>query len=484
MAVMDIMTCSAPFFFTLSRRLSTHPSAPESRFSAPHSLPRVFSPIGFITHRRREREGVAVQAIFWGQERSKRVASPRPHHDIIISAEDFSQVKQEKETATVVELPLTLTVSVISSISQIPADHWDACALDSTGPESANPFITHAFLSSLEDSKSAVPEEGWLPQHLVARHGDGSILGVVPLYLKSHSYGEYVFDHSWANAFYRYGGAYYPKLQSCVPFTPATGPRILVRNGPFHDQVFDGLCKCMQQLTGQMGASSVHITFPTKQEWDRVGQLGYLQRIGMQYHWKNCNYGSFDDFLMDLKQSKRKNIRQERKKVQAQNLQLKRLRGDDIKPWHWDAFYKFYRNTTDNKWGQAYLTREFFHLMGSRMGDRVLLVIAEENGKLVAGALNLIGGDTLFGRNWGCSNEAHYHALHFEACYYQAIEAAIEWGLKTVEAGAQGEHKIQRGYLPTATYSAHYIPDPDFQDAISSFLQRETIQVRFCTLSM
>ncbi|KAG0590537.1 hypothetical protein M758_1G114000 [Ceratodon purpureus] len=422
---------------------------------------------------------VIPTALFWGERRSSKRVTPRPNREqFVISAEQVSQQAKQETARESDASPLTLTVSVVSSISLVSAEAWDLCALEAAGPEAVNPFVSHAFLSSLEDSKSAVAEEGWLPQHLVARDASNEVLGVVPLYLKSHSYGEYVFDHAWANAFFRYGGKYYPKLQCCVPFTPATGPRILVRTGSFREQVFDGLAKCMQQLTDQMKASSLHITFPERQEWERVAKMGYLQRMGVQYHWKNRNYSSFDDFLMDLKQSKRKNIRQERKKVVAQNLTLKRLRGDDIKPHHWDAFYTFYRNTTDNKWGQAYLTREFFHLMGERMGDRVLLVVAEDKGDLVAGALNLIGGDTLFGRNWGCKEYAHYHALHFEACYYQAIEAAIEMKLQTVEAGAQGEHKIQRGYLPTATYSAHYLPDPDFHDAIESFLLRENVQTK------
>ncbi|BBN04168.1 uncharacterized protein MPTK1_3g02300 [Marchantia polymorpha subsp. ruderalis] len=429
----------------------------------------------------RKTSGHEIRALFWGRERKKELQPFQ--RDLSLSAEEATTANVEvsrgatQDESNAADLS-TITVSVISSISRVSAEEWDSCATDASGVEAINPFVLHDFLLSLEESKSASQEEGWLAQHLVARDGVGNVLGVVPLYLKSHSYGEYVFDHAWANAYFRYGGNYYPKLQSCVPFTPATGPRILVRAGPFREQVFDGLAKAMQQLTHQMKASSINVTFPRENEWERMGKLGYLQRIGMQYHWENRNYKSFDDFLMDLKQGKRKNIRQERKKIQVQNLKMKRLRGDDIKPYHWDAFYDFYRNTTDNKWGQAYLSREFFHMMGSRMGDKVLLVVAEDGGELVGGALNLIGGDTLYGRNWGCAPRVYYPSLHFEACYYQAIEAAIEWGLKRVEAGAQGEHKIQRGYIPKATYSCHYIADPDFRRAIESFLNQETLQMR------
>eukprot|EP00897_Mesotaenium_endlicherianum_P006065 jgi/Mesen1/5487/ME000276S04616 len=289
--------------------------------------------------------------------------------------------------------PLTMTVSVVSSLAAVPAEDWDACA-----------------------------DEGWLPQHLVARDSAGTILGAVPLYLKGHSYGEYVFDHSWASAYSRFGGSYYPKLQACVPFTPATGPRIMARAGPHRDVVFRGLCQAMTQIADQFRVSSLHVTFPTESEWQQLGKLGFLRRTGMQYHWLNRNYSTC---------GKRKNIRQERKKVVSQGLVLKRLRGDDIKPHHWDAFYSFYRNTTDQKWGQAYLTREFFHMMGERMGSDVLLVVAEDQGKLVGGALNLVGGDALYGRNWGAEPGTHYPFLHFEACYYQ-----MEYTLQLLDSEA------------------------------------------------
>ncbi|XP_010533223.1 PREDICTED: uncharacterized protein LOC104809035 isoform X3 [Tarenaya hassleriana] len=370
-----------------------------------------------------------------------------------------------------------ISLVVVSSILEIPSAEWDACARDATGPEKYNPFLCHGFLSSLEETGCAVKETGWTPCHIVAKDESEIILGVAPLYLKSHSYGEFVFDHAWADAYYSFGARYYPKFQSCVPFTPVTGPRILVRNNPFKDQVFDAIVSAMKDLTDKSQISSLHITFPSETEWARCAQKGFLQRIGMQYHWTNRDYKSFDEFLMDMKQSKRKNIRQERKKIVTQNLKMRRLRGHEIKARHWDSFYGFYRNTTDNKWGSPYLTREFFHSLGSKLGDEVLLVLAEEGDEPVAGALNLIGGDTIFGRLWGCRPESYYPSLHFEACYYQAIEAAIELNLKTVEAGAQGEHKVQRGYLPVKTFSCHYLADVSFRQAIEEFLARESNQV-------
>lgn len=370
-----------------------------------------------------------------------------------------------------------ISLSVVSSILDIESEDWDTCASDANGLGKFDPFTSYAFLSSLEESGSAVQETGWLPQHIIALDENKNTIGVVPLYLKSHSNGEYVFDYSWADAYYRYGQQYYPKLQSCVPFTPVTGPRILVRDIWCKDQVFDILVQALKDLTAKLQVSSLHITFPCESEWHKLKDGGFLQRTGMQYHWKNRNYKNFDEFLMDMKQSKRKNIRQERKKIAVQNLKMKRLRGDEIKAEHWDSFYQFYRNTTDNKWGRAYLTRDFFHTLGTKMGDRALLVVAEEGDELVAGALNLIGGDTLFGRLWGCLPRVYYPSLHFEACYYQAIEAAIELNLKKVEAGAQGEHKIQRGYLPVTTYSCHYILDEGFRRVIGEFLMHEAAQV-------
>ncbi|CAK7357195.1 unnamed protein product [Dovyalis caffra] len=438
-----------------------------------------------------------ISALFWGSKKSVE------RKELDVSLKDSILIGSGLEGTSANQMTLKkISLSIISSISEVSSDGWDACSLDATGPDKFNPFLTHDFLSSLEESGSAVKETGWMPSHIVAMDDSENVLGVVPLYLKSHSYGEFVFDHSWADAYYGFGSRYYPKFQCCVPFTPVTGPRILVRNTPFRDQIFDVLVSALKDLTAKSQVSSLHITFPTEKEWHKLKEQGFLQRIGMQYHWKNRNYKNFDEFLMDMKQSKRKNIRQERKKISAQNLNMKRLRGYEIKARHWDTFYSFYRNTTDNKWGTPYLTREFFHIMGSKMGDQLLLVVAEEGDELVAGALNLIGGDTLFGRLWGCHPKAYYPSLHFEACYYQtiehymlqslalcdrlsmlgylmqAMEAAIELNLNTVEAGAQGEHKIQRGYLPVTTYSCHYLIDEAFRKAIEEFLVRESTQVK------
>ncbi|XP_050209637.1 uncharacterized protein LOC126660273 [Mercurialis annua] len=414
-----------------------------------------------------------TSALFWG---SKKPSEPRVSD---FPLEEFTLTGSGSEDGSANQvIPKKISISVISSISEVSPDDWDTCNLDSTGPEKLNPFLLHSFLSSLEESGSAVKETGWMPSHIIAKDEHENVLGVVPLYLKSHSYGEFVFDHSWADAYYGFGSRYYPKFQCCVPFTPVTGPRILVRNTSIRDQVFDSMVSALKNLALKAQVSSLHITFPSEEEWTKLKEKGFLQRIGMQYHWKNRNYKNFDEFLMDMKQSKRKNIRQERKKIPAQNLTMKRLQGDEITARHWDSFYNFYKNTTDNKWGTPYLTREFFHIMGSKMGDRVLLVIAEEGDELVAGSLNLIGGDALYGRLWGCHPRAYYPSLHFESCYYQAIEAAIELNLGTVEAGAQGEHKIQRGYLPVTTYSCHYLTDEAFRKVIGDFLVRESSQVQ------
>ncbi|KAL5787015.1 hypothetical protein ACOSP7_003964 [Xanthoceras sorbifolium] len=414
-----------------------------------------------------------INALFWGSKKSTE------QKELDFSLGDFTLKGSGSEGVSENQgTPKKIYLSVVSSILEVSSDDWDACAIDATGHENFNPFLTHGFLSSLEESGSAVKETGWAPCHIIAKDECENILGVVPLYLKSHSYGEFVFDHSWADAYYGYGLRYYPKFQCCVPFTPVTGPRILVRNTPLKEQVTDVIITALKDLTAKSRVSSLHITFPSETEWNKLREQGFLPRIGMQYHWKNRNYKNFDEFLMDMKQNKRKNIRQERKKISTQNLTMKRLRGHEIKASHWDSFYKFYKNTTDNKWGTPYLTRDFFHNMGSKMGDQVLLVVAEEGDELVAGALNLIGGDTLYGRLWGCDPRAYYPSLHFEACYYQAIEAAIELNLNTVEAGAQGEHKIQRGYMPVTTYSCHYLMDEDFRKPIENFLVRESTQVK------
>ncbi|WP_207478207.1 GNAT family N-acetyltransferase [Arenibaculum pallidiluteum] len=358
----------------------------------------------------------------------------------------------------------SLELSVLDGIGRVDPAEWDACA----GTD--NPFLSHAFLLALEDSRSTGPKTGWLPRHLALRDASGRLIGGVPAYVKSHSYGEYVFDHAWANAYERAGGRYYPKLQVAVPFTPVTGPRLLVRpDAP--DGAARLLIGGLEQVAERLGVSSVHATFPIASEWEAFGEAGWLLRLGYQFHWRNEGYGSFEDFLAALSSRKRKAIRKERESVAASGLTLRTLTGGEITARHWDAFHRFYEGTVDRKWGWAYLTRDFFHMLGERLGDRVVLVVAEDDGRPVAGALNLRGADALYGRNWGAAGE--YPNLHFEACYYRAIDFAIAHGLARVEAGAQGEHKIARGYLPVRTYSAHWIADPGLRDAVDDFLRRE-----------
>ena len=360
---------------------------------------------------------------------------------------------------------IELEVRVVERIADISRSQWDACA----GAD--NPFLSHDFLDALEQSLSVSADEGWLPRHLAAFDGEGRLAAAMPLYLKGHSQGEYVFDHSWAQAWERAGGRYYPKLLSAVPFTPVTGRRMLIR--PDVDQAaYEGaLADAMLQLVEQSGVATLHVNFLTAAEQERLGEFGFLKRTGQQFHWQNDGYADFQDFLNALSSRKRKNIRKEREAVAAQGVTMHVLTGDALDSSHWDAFYGFYRNTTDRKWGWDYLKRPFFSCLQERMADRIALVMAEHEGEWVAGALNLIGSDTLYGRNWGCV--AHFKNLHFEACYYQAIEFAIGRGLSRVEAGAQGQHKLQRGYLPQETYSAHYIADPNFRSAIEDFLRRE-----------
>lgn len=359
----------------------------------------------------------------------------------------------------------TLIARIVSRVADVPAAAWDACA----GAD--NPFVSHAFLDVLEASGSVGAETGWLPQHIVLSDGRGRIVGCVPAYVKSHSYGEYVFDWGWAEAYERAGGRYYPKLQVAVPFTPVTGPRLLLHpDAPAGTAA--ALAEALVRLAERRGASSVHVTFHAEGEEEVLSRAGFLARIGHQYHWHNDGYASFDDFLAALSSRKRKAIRKERAEVAARGLKLKTLCGRDLEEKHWAAFHRFYQDTTERKWAHAYLTRDFFHLLGERLADRVVLVVAEAaDGEVVAGALNLLGGDTLYGRYWGCDADVRY--LHFEACYYQAIECAIAQGLKRVEAGAQGEHKIQRGYLPQVTFSAHWIADPRLRAAIERFLATE-----------
>ena len=365
-----------------------------------------------------------------------------------------------------------IVVKVIPSISEVSPEDWDRCA------GTSHPFTRHAFLSALEDSGSATAQTGWYPQHLIIESLTGDVLGASPLYLKNHSYGEFVFDWGWADAFERSGGKYYPKLQCSVPFTPVTGPRFLIPKTVGDKQSIilkQALGGAMVQLAERMDVSSIHVTFSSKEEWKMLTDVGFLQRIGQQFHWYNNGYVNFDDFLDQLTSRKRKQIRKERRAVSDKNLVIRALTGPEIKERHWDSFFNFYLSTTDKKWGSSYLTRPFFSMLGERMGDQVVLIIVEDAGNLVAGALNLKSDDTLYGRNWGCLE--NYKFLHFEACYYKAIDYAIEHGLMRVEAGAQGPHKIQRGYLPSPTYSAHWIKHPGLKDAIEGFLDQERLAI-------
>jgi predicted N-acyltransferase len=312
---------------------------------------------------------------------------------------------------------------------------------------------------------------GWLPAHLVLRDGHGALAALMPCYLKSHSSGEYVFDHAWAQAYERAGGRYYPKLQSAVPFTPVTGPRILVRPGFPEDEARAYLAQAAIQTAKQYRASSWHVTFARQEEWEALGKLGLLQRTDTQYHWHNRGYENFDAFLAALASRKRKTIRKEREQARASGVTIDWLTGSDIKEEHWDAFFAFYMDTGSRKWGTPYLNRAFFSLVGERMANRILLVMAKREGFYIGGALNFIGGDTLYGRYWGCLETHNF--LHFEACYYQAIDYAIANKLAHVEAGAQGDHKLARGYEPETTYSLHYFADPGLASAVASYLRQE-----------
>jgi predicted N-acyltransferase len=362
----------------------------------------------------------------------------------------------------------TLTLTLHAKIAEIDAADWDACAGE------GNPFVSHAFLSTMEDSGSANARTGWLPQHAVLRTEDQQVVAIAPMYAKSHSYGEYVFDHGWANALERAGKPYYPKLQAAVPFSPVPGPRLLRR--PANGVPVATMANALEQACDSLGVSSVHVAFCTEAEWNGLGEAGWLRRIGMQFHWENEGYTSFDDFLGALSSRKRKVLRRERRDANAAGLTFHALSGADITERHWDAFYRFYQSTVDRKWGSAYLTRSFFSLLGERLGHRVVLMYAENAGKPVAGALNLAGDEALYGRNWGCRGDWPF--LHFELCYYRAIDWAIEHGLKRVEAGAQGRHKIQRGYLPKPTYSAHWIAHTGLRRAVENFLVAERMGIQ------
>ncbi|KAG2423935.1 hypothetical protein HXX76_014876 [Chlamydomonas incerta] len=439
---------------------------------------------------------------------------------------------------------MRLEVRVVDSITKVPQHEWDGVVHTCSGGE-VNPTLLWSFLHAMEESGSACPRTGWLPQHVIVRElpGDGDsasssaapgaatpagvdserqasgagtstsdsrgdhrpgagaaaargrLLGCVPMYLKGHSYGEYVFDSSWADFASRLGMRYYPKLQAAVPFTPVTGSRLLVAGDLEAGEraaVVRALGRALISMADQTDISGVHLTFTTGEEWAALAELGFKQRLGLQFHWDNPGYESFDAFLADLKQSKRKNIRQERKSIEKAGLAVHRLRGGELTAAHWDRFYEFYLSTVDRKWGNAYLTRDFFQRLGDTMPDQVLLVAATDAGaaapspsaapeadSLVAAALNLVGSHALFGRNWGVAEGRDVKNLHFELCYYQALDEAIQRRLPRVEAGAQGEHKLQRGYLPSLTYSCHYIRDPRLGAAVDSFLSRERGQIEY-----
>lgn len=356
------------------------------------------------------------------------------------------------------------------SIHEIDPALWDQCAGDD------NPFVSHAFLAALEDSGSIGPQTGWLARHAALRDGAERVAAVVPLYLKAHSFGEYVFDRPWAQAYEQAGGRYYPKFQLAVPFTPVPGPRLLIHpDHPSPAAVASAMGQAVAQACQELKLSSAHATFCSAKEQQLLGEAGWLARTGLQYHWHNKGYATFDDFLEALASRKRKAIRRERRDAQNAGLVFQTKRGSAISETDWDAFYRFYQSTIDRKWGSAYLTEDFFPLLSRRLGDKVVLMTAESNGTPVAAALNLMGKDCLYGRNWGV--EGDWPFLHFELCYYRAIDFAITEGLARVEAGAQGEHKIQRGYLPSPTYSAHFIRDPALRDPVARYLESERAQM-------
>ncbi len=357
------------------------------------------------------------------------------------------------------------TLQVHDSIAAIGRDAWDACAAPS-----GDPFVSYDFLDACEASGSAVPSEGWAARHLSLHDEDGVVIGVMPLYLKGHSQGEYVFDHSWADAYQRAGGRYYPKLLGAVPFTPATGPRFLNAPGTDAATVREALLQGALTLTERLGVSSLHVNFPLEDEWRAMAEAGLLPRRDIQFIWRNDNYRTFDDFLGALSSNRRKTIRRERREAQA-GLDIRVLTGAEITQAHWDAFFAFYMDTGDRKWGRPYLTRDFFARVGATMADRIALVMAFEGDTPVAGALNFIGREALYGRQWGTLVDRPF--LHFELCYYQAIDFAIGRGLSRVEAGAQGDHKIARGYLPSPVYSAHFIADPALRDPVARYLEQE-----------
>jgi uncharacterized protein len=374
------------------------------------------------------------------------------------------------------------TIEVTPSLAEINAAEWDALAaphagaiqqggLLSTAAEPDNPFLRHAFLLALETCGCVGGRTGWQPAHILVRREDGSLAAAAPAYLKSHSQGEYVFDHSWAEALQRAGGSYYPKLQLAVPFTPVTGPRLLVAPAPDAAEAQAVLINALPQIAARLGASSTHVTFLAEQEWTSLGEAGFLQRMDQQFHFENAGYQSFDNFLDALSSRKRKTIRRERRDALGNGITIEHLTGDAILPAHWDAFFGFYMDTGARKWGRPYLNRAFFAAIGNNMASRILLIMAKRDGRYIAGAINFLGERVVYGRNWGCVEDHPF--LHFEVCYYQAIDYAITNGFLRVEAGAQGEHKLARGYRPALTYSAHYIAHPGLHRAVKDYLKDE-----------
>ena len=359
---------------------------------------------------------------------------------------------------------------LVSSLADVDRSEWDSLNT------SNHPFTSYDFLNSLEISESVSPNTGWNPQHIIVKNNKGNIIGASPNYLKMHSYGEYIFDHAWANAFENAGGQYYPKLLSAIPFTPATGPRVLIDpKSPDSNKIFELIINMFEIIVQNNNLSSAHLNFITDKLNKKLKNEKWIKRKGLQFHWHNRDYNSFDDFLSKLKSSKRKAIRKERRTIMNNNLVIQKVTGNELNNEIWDSFYNFYLNTIDKKWGGAYLTKSFFYLINKTMKNKILLVIARQNNKIVAGALNFIGNDTLYGRNWGSIVNIPF--LHFELCYYQAIEYAIDNNIKTVEAGAQGNHKIQRGYVAQSTYSCHLIQNESFAKAVRNFVQIEAKEI-------
>lgn len=368
-------------------------------------------------------------------------------------------------------------IRVASGIGAFTCAEWDGLGgtARSDSENGYNPLVSFAFLSALEDSGCAVQRTGWRGHHLRLETAQGKLLGAVPCYLKSHSQGEYVFDHGWSDAFERVGGHYYPKLQCAVPFTPVTGPRLLVNKGEDSRAVKAGLAEGLKAVTDKLGVSSAHVTFAQQKDVGALEAAGFLHRTDQQFHFFNEGFSTYDDFLATLASRKRKAMKKERREALAHGISIDWLTGRDLTERIWDDFFAFYMDTGSRKWGRPYLNREFFSMIGERMAGDILLVMAKRNGRYIAGAINFIGSDALYGRNWGCIEDHPF--LHFEVCYHQAIDFAIDRKLKVVEAGAQGEHKLARGYRPVTMHSAHYIAHPGLRNAVADYLRRERREV-------